>query len=141
MYYFLFTDRGATTDKSVTFRVMPWHLDLYGHVNNSYYLNYYNRARLVFMSQRGILQRLIREKVKAVITQNTVEYKKPLKCFEVIQVFTSISNVDGRNITLEHKIFRTGEEISNCQTQAKILCFNKDIVESMKKDLFNNDNR
>jgi YbgC/YbaW family acyl-CoA thioester hydrolase len=136
VFYFFFPQRGSDNHK-ITFRVMPWHLDLYGHVNNSYYLKYCNRARLVFLSEKGILKSLLKRKVKAVISRNEIDYKKSLKIFQKFTVQTKILEVDGRKVVLTHKLYQASIEVSSCTTSATLIGVDEDSLKFIKEEFHN----
>ena len=63
---------------STSLRVRTYECDLYGHVNNAVFLNYFETARVEFLYYLGFsLQSLKKEGFLLPIVKIEIEYKKP----------------------------------------------------------------
>lgn len=90
-----------TTEKR--FRVMPWDLDLLGHMNNGTYLQVADVARVGWMNQTGILRLIVKNKWGAILGGNIIHYRKSLTLFEKYKVRTKLLGWHDKWVFLEHR--------------------------------------
>lgn len=124
IYYFLFSKRNTgdlESPQKITFRVMPWHLDPNFHVNNAYYLNYLNRARLVFLAQTGALKWLVKLRLNPILIKNEIDYKKELRLFQKFEIVTKVEKVELKTITLNHQFLSNNKLMASCLSTARII--------------------
>ncbi len=115
----------AATESS--FIVLPWHLDLNGHVNNATYLNFANKARIEFLAKHGLLKILIKNKVQSVIYKNEVLYKKPLNLFDTFQVTTTLVSLQKNEVLIKHQFSKKNIAVATCESHCKLLSSNNNI--------------
>jgi YbgC/YbaW family acyl-CoA thioester hydrolase len=124
IFYFLFLPKSRNNvydSKSISFRVLPWHLDPNLHVNNAYYLNYCNRARLVFLAETGALKWLVKLRLNPILIKNDISYKKELRLFQKFIIKTKIEAVEKKMITLRHEFISNDKLMTTCLSTAKII--------------------
>lgn len=97
---------------------MSYELDSYGHVNNAVFLNYLEKARNDFLSQRGIkFQDFFEWKKLPVVTKAVIEYKFPARAGDKLVITGEISRHSRLSFTLSytimnrdtHQLILTGE--------------------------------
>ncbi len=116
--FHFFSSRKILIQDSISFKVMPWDLDLNFHVNNAKYLNYFNRARLVFLSKSGFLREIVSHKYQPVISEIRINYKKSLKLFNKFTVKTVFEKMNDRSLILKHLILYQ----DNIYTECTVIC-------------------
>lgn len=106
---------------TVSHRVMPWDIDLFGHMNNGRYLQICDVSRVSWMRRAGILQVILKNRWSAVLGGTLVRYCKALKPWQSYQVVCRLLCWDQRWFFIEHRfINRRGEEVAVCVTRAAL---------------------
>lgn len=105
----------------VSFRVLPWHLDLNGHVNNATYLNFCNQARLIHLAKLGLVKPMVQHKIAPVISKTEIQYLRSLKLFDSFTIETFFENTQFEELLLRHRFFRKGKAIADARCQIKLL--------------------
>lgn len=103
------------------FRVMPWDLDVLGHMNNGRYLQISDIARIDWMSRARIINAILKNRWGALLGGSMVRYSRALKVWQKYRVVTRVTSWDDRWFFIEHK-FETqcGKEIASCLTRAAL---------------------
>lgn len=103
------------------FRVMPWDLDILGHMNNGRYLQISDIARIDWMSRARIINAIIKNRWGALLGGSLVRYSRALKVWQKYRVVTRVTSWDDRWFFIEHK-FETmcGKEVATCLTRAAL---------------------
>ncbi len=91
------------------------HLDSFGHVNNSVYLNLYEEARWDFITKNGYgLDQVLREKKGPVILDLQVRFKRELKNREKIMIESTPMVVEHSKIlTLNQVMLKTDGKVAS----------------------------
>jgi len=91
------------------------HLDSFGHVNNSVYLNLYEEARWDFITKNGYgLDQVLKEKKGPVILDLQVRFKRELKNRENIIIESTPMVIEHSKIlTLNQKMIKTDGKIAS----------------------------
>lgn len=115
----------AANNFSAKYRVYYEDTDAGGVVYYANYLKFFERARTDFLRNLGISQsQLIEQEKLAFIVKNCeIEYRKPAKLDDLIDVNVTVQQVGGASITMLQEIFR-GEEILS---QLKIVIVSVDV--------------
>ncbi|NKB61592.1 MAG: hypothetical protein GKR95_05445 [Gammaproteobacteria bacterium] len=96
-------------DEVVSFwRVLPFDLDLYGHMNNGRYPMIMDLARMEYSVRVGLLTRIMKKGWKVVIGSIHVQFKVSLKPFQKYCVHTKLLYWDDRAFYFRHE-FRSLE--------------------------------
>jgi acyl-CoA thioester hydrolase len=94
-----------------TCRVRFSDVDVYGHVNNVKYFEYYQEARLAFMAEIAGVEGTEAPDLSRVVRRVDVDYRRPILFREEpYLVETWVSRVGTSSFTLESEI-RDGEEV------------------------------
>jgi len=103
------------------FRVMPWDLDVLGHMNNGRYLQISDIARMDWMSRARIIHAIVKNRWGALLGGTMVRYSKSLKVWQKYRVITRVTSWDERWFFIEHR-FETecGKEVASCLTRAAL---------------------
>lgn len=73
------------------------HLDVFGHVNNVAYLEFYEEARWDVITSAGFgLERILSERVGPVVLDLSVRFRRELKCRQQVTVKSQVVESRGR---------------------------------------------
>lgn len=90
--------------------VRETYLDLYGHVNNAYYLKLYEEARWDFITANGYGLNRIRETGKGpIILGINIQFRKELKAREEILIISQAVSYERKICKVMQKMERNGE--------------------------------
>ena len=96
-------------DPSVThLRVRPGDLDLYRHVNNGTYLNFFDIGRSNYLADLGAFGKLSRRGWYPVVAASTMKYRRSLTLWQRFTVTTRVVGWDERVVYLEQVVEREG---------------------------------
>src|SRR5690348_11462060 len=93
-------------------RVWPTDADL-ALMNHAAFLTLMEQGRVDLMLRTGFLRFLLRQHLTAVLTSITVQFRKPLRRFQKLQLRTRVVCWDDQWIYLEHRIDRGGELVAS----------------------------
>lgn len=110
--------------------VKPWHIDIYLHVNNAKYLEYYENARWQFSNQTGFSKILFDKKWKFIVVGAELSYIKELKVFQPFEIHTKICHHDDKYLYFEQRIISKNQLINHALFKVIILEGRKKIIPS-----------
>lgn len=90
-------------------RVMPWDVDLFGHMNNSRYALLMDFARVDFLRRAGLLPTAWHERWVIPVSSMTLDFHRALRPFDKFEVVTQLMSWDDRWLFMR-QFFRTREE-------------------------------
>ena len=94
-------------------------LDVFGHVNNSNYLRYFERARWHFINAKNYgLDRIQREKKGPVLLEVNLQFRRELKAQDHVLILSQCQKVEAKFMTLKQVIIREDLKLS---AEAKFL--------------------
>lgn len=85
------------------FRVLPWDIDAFGHLNNGRYLQIADVARVDWLRRTRILDTAVGNRWGAVLGGNFIRYCKVLRPFQKFSVTTRVLSWETRWIFIEHR--------------------------------------
>jgi|SRR5271156_1577035 len=86
--------------------VLPWDVDLFGHMNNSRYLLLMDFARVHYLRRTGLLEPALKKRWIMPVAAANVDFHRPLKPFETFEIVTQVLSWDDRWFFMR-QIFRT----------------------------------
>ncbi len=96
-----------------TLKVRTYECDLYGHVNNAVFLNYFEMARVEFLYYLGFsLQSLKKEGFLLPIVKIEIEYKKPVFPGEELELALDWTRKGKTSATFRQVAKRNGETVA-----------------------------
>lgn len=103
------------------FRVMPWDIDVFGHLNNGRYLQIADVARVDWLRRTRILDSAAKNRWGAVLGGNFIRYCKVLRPFQKFSVKTRVMSWESRWIFIEHRFeSSTGDLVAVGYTRAAL---------------------
>ncbi|MFZ4713828.1 MAG: acyl-CoA thioesterase [Bacteriovoracaceae bacterium] len=123
IFYYFMKAKPAQEIKAVhvfSRTVMPWHLDLNIHVNNTKYLSFGNQARLVYLAKSKVLNLFLKDKITPVIYRNDITYYKSLKLFDTFKVETTLKEVQNDQVILKHVFMKEKSKMAELTSYIKL---------------------
>lgn len=88
------------------------HLDVFGHVNNTIYLQFFEEARWEVITRAGFgLERILTERVGPVVLDLSVRFRRELLCRQSIVIQSQVTETRGRIWVLRQWIEDEGGEV------------------------------
>lgn len=88
---------------SRVFRVMPWDIDAFLHMNNGRYSQIMDVARIDWMRRSRILDAVIKNRWGGLLGGSLIRFRRSLKPFQRYRVWTEVVSWDERWFFLEHR--------------------------------------
>lgn len=95
-------------------------IDLMGHVNNATYLNYFELARLNFLSNEVGMSWDWKKK-GIILRKNEIEYLEPVLLTDVVEVEVRPETIGNTSFGLEYTL-RVGDKIK-CKGESVLVCY------------------
>lgn len=95
-----------------SFRVTPFDLDVFKHMNNARYLSYMEVARWSFQIQTGFLQLAIKKGWISPLSRIDIRYNRPLKLFQKFTVSVSLIRIDEKFVYLYQEFRSDGKVVA-----------------------------
>lgn len=86
-----------------TFRVLPWDLDAFFHMNNGRYSQIMDVARVDWMRRSRIFDAIVRGRMSGLLGGTLMRFRRALKPFERYRVRTELLGWDSRWSYVEHR--------------------------------------
>ena len=93
----------ATTIHEKTFAIAWGDMDALGHVNNSRYLDYFQEARIEWLSDLNIH---MNEKTGPVVIQVSATFLKPVVYPATVTLRSSIQSIGNSSMLMEHHLYQ-----------------------------------
>lgn len=101
---------------SVKLIVRSYELDSLGHVNHAVYLNYFEYGRTEYLNSLGIpFDSFIKEGKFPVMVNINVNYKRPAKLYDELEIFGSLKKMGKSSVTMYQKIINTKTKELICE--------------------------
>lgn len=112
---------GVLDVSRVRLTTMPTDLDILGHMNNGRYLSLMDLGRWDWLIRSGLLGAMQRHKWYAVVSSQTVSYRKSLKPWQRFTIESRVLGHDDKTMFLEHRCVVQGEIYARAVVGARIL--------------------
>lgn len=86
-------------------KVRGYHLDLYGHVNNTRYLEFLKEARWNVKDLFFDIPKLHNQDLNLVVVNININYRASARLDDVLEIFTKVSRIGHKSVTLKQEIF------------------------------------
>jgi acyl-CoA thioesterase FadM len=96
---------GVLDESRLRFRVWPFDIDINFHLTNARYLALCDLCRVYYMSQLGLLSKLVKKKWLPVVQSQEVSYFKQINPFARFEVVTRLTYWDDKYWYTEHKFY------------------------------------
>lgn len=95
---------------TIRIKVRGYHLDLYGHVNNTRYLEFLEEARWHIKEKYLDLPSLNEQNIGIVIVNTNINYRRPAKLGDKLEISSFVTRIGKKSITLRQEIFLAGTD-------------------------------
>jgi len=106
-------------------------VDSLGHVNNAYYLSYFEMARVLFMNE-NIGKNWNWEKKGMILKKNEVEYIEPVYLYDHVEIEIIPVHLGNTSFTLDYVLYASGQV--KCKGRSVMVCF--DFVTNEKTQVY-----
>ncbi|HZK83140.1 MAG TPA: acyl-CoA thioesterase [Desulfosporosinus sp.] len=79
-------------------------MDAYGHINNIYYLRYFEAARIQYFQETGLMDSKSETGLGPILAQTTCKYHKPLTYPDQIVIGAKVKSISKSSFVMEHLI-------------------------------------
>ncbi len=126
----------------ITIKVRGYHLDLYGHVNNTRYLEFLEEARWNIKEKYFNFPKSHEDGIGLVVVNTNINYCHPSKLSDVLEIHTYISKIGIKSCIFKHEIFNQSSKllIANANVTFAIIDRNTEKAIKIPKllhDMFN----
>lgn len=107
-------DKITIDDVSATsFRIRPWDIDMFLEVNNGRVLTLYDLGRFDLSIRMGLAKLLHRNKWGLVVAGSTVRYRRRIRMFKKVTIYTQIVGYEERWVYIVQSMWVKGEPASS----------------------------
>ena len=93
---------------SIQFRCHPWDIDIFREMNNGRMITLFDLGRISLVSKCGFLRVLLKNKWGLVVAGSSVMYRKRIRAFDKITMYTRVVGIDDKWIYLEQSMWVKG---------------------------------
>jgi acyl-CoA thioester hydrolase len=99
--------------------------DAGGVVYYANYLRYFERARIEYISRRGIdLKKLEAKGIYFVVVRTEIDYRRPAKLYDILEVKIKTSEVKKVSFWTEYQVTRKEDKETIVTGRSKLVCIN-----------------
>jgi len=94
----------------ITIKVRGYHLDVYGHVNNTRYLEFLEEARWAVKDHYFDFPDFHEQGFAIVIVNTNINYRRPAGLGDLLEIHTYIKKIGSRSSIFRHEIYQKGTD-------------------------------
>lgn len=94
----------------ITIKIRGYHLDLYGHVNNTRYLEFLEEARWTIKEKYFDFPATHDEGFGFVVVNTNINYRHPAELGDVLEIRTNISKIGTKSACFRHTVYLANSE-------------------------------
>jgi len=106
---------------STKFRVFPFDLDIFGHVNNGVYLTLMDLGRIDLMLRSGIFHKVRRAGWYPVVAAETIRFRRSLKLWQSFSIVSSVVGWDDKSFYILQQFVRNDELVAEALVYGRFL--------------------
>lgn len=110
------------------FRVSMRHIDFFGHVHNSVYLDYCQDAVVEFLRQADLYEAFSHRESSAqyLVKKVEVTFQSPLRVEDSVGAFVHVSRIGGTSLSFEIKLARVEDHVTAAIGQIVWVCVDRE---------------
>jgi thioesterase-3 len=126
----------------IKIKIRGYHIDFYGHVNNTRYLEFLEEARWAMKDQHFHFFDKHHKKFGLVVVNNTIDYLAPALLGDTLRIESWISNIGTKSLCIRHDILKENSKKAIVRAKATFVFFDleKNKSEQLPKELIKNFN-
>lgn len=109
----------------IQIRVRGYHIDAYGHVNNTRYLEFLEEARWVMKDRHLPFFNKYSEKYGLVVANNTIDYYAPAFLGDFLRIESWIKNIGNKSVQFRHDIYKENTDTHILRAKATFVFYNR----------------
>lgn len=117
---------------STKIKVRGYHLDLYGHVNNTRYLEFLEEARWNIKDLYFDLPTMHAQDLNLVVVNININYRNSARLDDVLEIFTRVIRVGNKSVTLRQEIFFENTDKIVADADVTFVIFDKKIGKAIE---------
>jgi thioesterase-3 len=86
-------------------KVRGYHLDMYGHVNNARYLEFFEEARWCFIEETINLREWEKQGYAFLVVNININYRLPAILDQILAIQCSVTKIGRKSATIHQKMF------------------------------------
>ena len=124
----------------IKIKIRGYHIDSYGHVNNTRYLEFLEEARWVLKDKYFHFFEKHQDKYGLVVVNNNIDYHAPLFINDTIRIESSVQRIGNKSVVFIHNIISDKNNHQIAHAKATFVFFNRNtnLSESIPLDLRKN---
>ena len=103
-----------------SFRVLPFDIDIYRHMNHARYLTYMEAARWGLQQKSGFLNLALKKGWIAPVSCLSIEYFRPLRLFQEFRIISQFVKVEEKWFYVLHRVWSGEKEVARALLKATI---------------------
>ena len=112
--------QGLYDPVSYRFRVLPFDIDIFLHMNNARYLNYLESARWGLTTESGFLGVMMKNKWITPVSSLIIDYYRPLTAFKKFEVSTQFVRFEDKWCFLLQRVWSEEKEVARALIKATV---------------------
>lgn len=84
-------------------------MDALGHVNNTIYLRWFESARILWWERLDQKAALYAEGLGPILARTTIDYRRPVKYPDTVEVRVTTLRVGGKSVTLSYRVISAAQ--------------------------------
>ena len=96
--------------EKIHIKVRGYHLDVYGHVNNTRYLEFLEEARWTIKEKYFDFPEIHNEGLGFVVVNTTINYRSYAELGNVLEIRSHVINIGTKSAAFRHEIYLFGTE-------------------------------
>lgn len=96
--------------EKITIKVRGYHLDVYGHVNNTRYLEFLEEARWTIKEKYFNFPETHNKDLGFVVVNTNINYRNYAELDDTLEVLTHVSKIGKKSATFRHELTLAGTE-------------------------------
>ena len=107
---------------SMTFRCRPWDIDIFMEMNNGRMITLFDLGRISLISKCGLLSVLLKNKWAVVVAGSSIMYRKRIRMFDKVTMYTCVVGIDKKWIYLEQSMWVKGKPCCSMVIRTAVTC-------------------
>ena len=101
-------------------------MDIFGHVNNTYYFKYFERVRIEFFQSEGLLEHQKKHRKGPILGSTNCKFISPLTYPDKLIFGIGIADIKSDRFMLKHGVYSTGMDSLAAIGDGQIVYFDYD---------------
>ena len=115
MLRYLWQGKPVAHESRLTYRASASDCDLFGHINNGRYLEFFDFGRMDLFLRTGFWRHARNEGVLPMVAAQSVRYLKEVRWGQKFEVETTFDRLDGKAMVLRGKILINGDLVTETE--------------------------